>query len=160
MVVDKINGYTLGQVLKSGENLNGNTYRKIEEIVEDCYDEGIIPVDLHLNNIMIDQDNQVRFIDTGRFFFTSEKEAFQSPIEEDLDALQYHCGLFSLFSSSNRKYRRRKYSSSYPRHWKYSSSYPRRRRYSSSDYRRRSYSSSDRRYHRRKYRKYFSFSSS
>lgn len=159
MVVDKINGYTLGQVLKSGENLDSNMYWKIEEVVEDCYEKGIIPADLHLNNIMIDQDNQVRFIDTGRFFFTDEKEAYQSQIEEDLDALQYHCGLFSLFSSSNRRHRRRKYSSSYPRRRGYSSSHPRRRRHSSSDYRR-SYSSSDRRYHRRKHRKYFSYSSS
>ncbi|MBA4601780.1 serine/threonine protein kinase [Thermoactinomyces mirandus] len=160
MVVDKVNGYTLGQVVKSGEKLRSDMYDKIEEIVEDCYNEGIVPADLHLNNIMIDRENQIRVIDTGRFFFTNEKEAYRSQIEEDLDCLQYHCGLFSFFSSSSRKYhRRRKYSSSYPRRRRYSSSYPRRRRYSSSDYRR-SYSSSDRRYRRHKHRKYFSFSSS
>lgn len=156
MVVEKVDGFTLAEAVHSGENLDSRTYRQIEEIVEDCYGEGIIPVDLHLNNLMVDKDtNKIRVIDTGRFFFAGDKEVHHAQIEEDLEHLKYHCGLFgSFFSSSRRKRRRRrKYSSSYPRRHKYSSSYPRRRRYSSPFY-----SSSDRRW--RKYRKYSSFSRS
>lgn len=158
MVVDKVDGFTLAKAVKSGGKLDRRTYLQIEEVVEDCYEEGIIPADLHLNNLMLDKDtNKIRVIDTGRFFFTGDKEMYRPQIEEDLERLRYHCGLFgSFFSSSGRKYRRRrKYSSSYPRHRKYSSSFPRRRRYSSSPF----FSSSDRR-RRRKYRKYSSYSRS
>lgn len=167
MVVEKVDGFTLAEAVRSGEKLDSRTYAQIEEIVEDCYDEGIIPSDLHLNNLMLDKDtNRIRVIDTGRFFFTEDKEAYRSRIGEELECLQYHCGLFgSLFSSSRHKHRRRrKYSSSYPRRYKYSSSYPRHHKYSSSYPRRRRYSSpffsSSDRYRHRKYKKYFSFSSS
>ncbi|MBA4493577.1 hypothetical protein ACFO25_14120 [Paenactinomyces guangxiensis] len=141
MVADKVSGYTLAEILKSGEKLNEHTFRQIERHVEDCYREGIIPHDLHLNNIMIDHDKNVKIVDTGRFFYSDDKGVFKDKIETDLEMLKYHLGLFGFFSSSRRKYRR---------HRKHS--------YSSRSYSSRSYSSSRRRHRRR--RKYHSYSSS
>lgn len=74
MVVEKVDGFTLAEAVRSGEKLDSRTYAQIEEIVEDCYDEGIIPSDLHLNNLMLDKDtNRIRVIDTGRFFLQRTK---------------------------------------------------------------------------------------
>lgn len=147
MVVDKVSGYTLGQALKSGDQLSEKTFRQIEMYVEDCYKEAIIPHDLHLNNIMIDKENQVKIIDVGRFFYTSHKESYLDQISEDLENIKYHFFSFP-FASRKRHKRRRKYSS-------YSSRSYSSRSYSSSSY---SYSSSSRRKHRRKRRRYFSSS--
>ncbi|MFS8514752.1 MAG: hypothetical protein LOD87_13695, partial [Planifilum fulgidum] len=68
MIVDKVNGPTLWQALQGGEKLKGRLYDQIEEAVEYCYARGIIPDDLHLNNIMVDQEGRVKVVDVGRFF--------------------------------------------------------------------------------------------
>ncbi|TCS96602.1 hypothetical protein [Hazenella coriacea] len=140
MVVDKVSGYTLGQALKSGDSLNDEIFRQIEVYVEDCYRDGIIAHDLHLNNIMIDKDNHIKIIDVGRFFYTTNQESYTDQIREELENIKYH--LFSFpFSSKKRRRRRHKHSS-------FSS-----RSFSSSSF---SYSSSSRRKHRRKRRRFFS----
>ncbi len=139
MVVEKVKGYTLGEIRKAGDQLGDQYFEQIEKIVEDCYKEGIIPGDLHLNNIMIDHDKKVKIIDVGRFFCTSQKESFKESIEEDLERL--YC-FFNFFSSSRKKHRRR---------WKHSRSRSHSHSYSSR--------SSSRRRHRRK-RRYHSYSSS
>ncbi|MFC7441655.1 protein kinase domain-containing protein [Laceyella putida] len=143
MIVDKVSGYTLGQALKAGEKLNERLFNQIEEAVERCYAEGIIPDDLHLNNIMVNQDGQVKIVDVGRFFHTNQAVAHKEKLTDDLEALKYYCGLFGFFSSSKRKRRRRYSSSDYHRHRGHSYSSSHRRRYSSSDrhYRRKRYSS-------------------
>jgi serine/threonine protein kinase len=146
MIVDKVSGYTLGQALKAGEKLTERQFSQIEAAIERCYGQGIIADDLHLNNIMIDQDGQVKIVDVGRFFHTDHPAAHKGELAEDLEALKYHCGLFGFFSSSNWKRKRRYYSSSdyrrHRHHHSYSSSH--RRHYSSSDWhirRRKRYSS-------------------
>lgn len=151
MVVDQVNGFTLAQALHAGEKISESTYEQIERCVEDCYKDGIIARDLHMNNIMLDKDGKVKIIDVGRFFYTNNKEEYFDSIQEDLDNIQYHMGFFS--SSSRKKYKRRKYSSSYSssnhRHRRHYSSSDRHRHYSSSDHRRRYYTSSAR-HHRSK----------
>lgn len=143
MIVDKVSGYTLGQALKAGEKVNQRLFDQIEAAVERCYREGIIPDDLHLNNIMVDQDGQVKIVDVGRFFHTDQVAQYKGELTDDLKILKYYCGLFGFFSSSKRKHRRYRSYSSSDRHWRHSYSSSRRRRYSSS---------SDRyRRHRRRY---------
>jgi RIO-like serine/threonine protein kinase len=131
MIVDKVNGHTLWQALQGGEKLKENLYAQIEETVELCYEKGVVPDDLHLNNIMVDQEGRVKFVDVGRFFHTDHGQAYKDALAEDLETLKY-CGLFRFFSSSKRRrkrpwfssdrYYRRSYSSSSPRRWRHSSS--------------------------------------
>ncbi|SMO82578.1 protein kinase domain-containing protein [Melghirimyces algeriensis] len=144
MVMDKVNGFTMAQVMKSGENVRDSYYTQIEDCVEHCYRQGIIAKDLHLNNIMIDQNNHIKIVDVGRFHSTDQKKVFHDRLTEDLEDLKY-C-LFSYSSSKRRKRRRH-------RRYKSSSSYSRSYSYSS-----RSYSSSRRKYRKtyKKIRKLFS----
>jgi serine/threonine protein kinase len=139
MIVDQVKGYTLAQLRDAGYKLKDAQYRQLEKTIEECYESGIIPHDIHLNNIMLDENGNLKIIDVGRFFYSDHKEDYQDKIREDLDKIKYHCGLFSLFSSSKRK-RRRHYTSSRPR-----------RHYTSSSHRRH-------RHHRRHSRSSFSFS--
>lgn len=140
MVVDKVSGYTLGQAMKSGDQLSDQAFKQIEMYVADCYRDGIIPHDLHLNNIMIDKENNIKIIDVGRFFYTSQKEKYTDKIREDLENIKYH--LFSFSFSSKRRHRRRRKYSSYSSHSSSSSA--------------KSYSSSSYKKHRRKRRRFFS----
>lgn len=132
MLVDKVSGYTLGQALQGGEKLNGRLFSQIEEAVEHCYSNGVIPDDLHLNNIMVDQDGRVKIVDVGRFFHTGQVKAYKDALTDDLETLK-HCGLFRFFSSSKRKRKHHWFSSDHHRRRSHSGSSPRRRRYSSSD---------------------------
>ena len=68
MIVDKVNGPTLWQALQGGEKLKGRLYDQIEEAVEYCYARGIIPDDLHLNNIMVDQEGRGKSGGRGSLF--------------------------------------------------------------------------------------------
>jgi serine/threonine protein kinase len=133
IVVDQVNGYTLAQLRDAGYKLKDAQFRQLEKAIEECYASGIIPHDIHLNNIMLDQNGNVKIIDVGRFFYSDHKE--------DLDKIKYHCGLFSLFSSSRRKHRRHYTSSHRHRHHHH---------YTSSSHRHR--------HHRRHSRSSFSFS--
>jgi len=129
MIVDKVSGPTLWQALQGGEKLQGHLYDQIEEAVEHCYARGVIPDDLHLNNIMVDQEGRVKFVDVGRFFRTEQAAAHKEALAENLETVKY-CGLFRFFSSSKRKrpwfssnrHRRRSHSGSSPRQWRHSSS--------------------------------------
>jgi RIO-like serine/threonine protein kinase len=132
MVVDKVNGPTLWQALQGGEKLEGHLYEQIEAAVEHCYARGVIPDDLHLNNIMVDQEGRVKFVDVGRFFQTERAAAHKEALAEDLETLKY-CGLFRFFSSSKRKKKRHWFSSDRHRRRSHSGSSPRRRRHFSSD---------------------------
>ncbi|MGI6125365.1 MAG: protein kinase domain-containing protein [Planifilum sp.] len=137
MMMDKVNGYTLGEVIQGGEKLKEHLYTQIEEAVEHCYAKGLIPDDLHLNNIMVDHEGRIKIVDVGRFFHTERAAAHKEALAEDLETLKY-CGLFRFFSSSKRKKKR---------HW-FSSDHRRRRSHSGSSPRR--YSSSERRWRRRR----------
>lgn len=148
MVVDQVKGYTLAQLRDAGYKLKDAQFRQLEQTIEECYASGIIPHDIHLNNIMLDENGNVKIIDVGRFFYSDHKEDYQEKIREDLEKIKYHCGLFSLFSSSRRK-RRRHYTSSHPHRRHYTSSRPR-RYYTSSSHRHH--------HHRRHRRSSFSFS--
>lgn len=148
MVTEKIDGVTLAQIRQSGERLGADIYQQMERNVEDCYRQGIIADDLHLNNLILDGQNKVKIVDVGRFAVTSSPQHFRDQLIEDLDGLKYYAGLFS-FSSKRKKHRR---------HRKHSSSSSRKRYYSSSS-RRRHYSSSSshpRRHRRRHHRSYSS----
>lgn len=123
MVVDQVKGYTLAQLRDAGYKLKDAQFRQLEQTIEECYAAGIIPHDIHLNNIMLDENGNVKIIDVGRFFYSDHKEDYKEKIREDLEKIKYHCGLFSLFSSSRRKRRRRYYTSSHPRHYYTSSSH-------------------------------------
>jgi RIO-like serine/threonine protein kinase len=147
MVVDQVKGYTLAQLRDEGYKLNDAQFRQLEKTIEECYASGIIPHDIHLNNIMLDEHGNLKIIDVGRFFYSDHKEDYQDKIREDLDKIKYHCGLFSLFSSSRKKRRRH-----------YSSSHPRRRHYTSSRPHRRHYTSSSNRHRHHRHRSSFSFS--
>jgi serine/threonine protein kinase len=146
MVVDQVKGYTLAQLRDAGYKLKDAQFRQLEQTIEECYASGIIPHDIHLNNIMLDENGNVKIIDVGRFFYSDHKEDYQEKIREDLDKIKYHCGLFSLFSSSRRK-RRRHYTSSHPRRRHYTSSRPHRH-----------YSSSSHKHRHHRHRSSFSFS--
>jgi RIO-like serine/threonine protein kinase len=150
MVVDQVKGYTLAQLRDAGYKLKDNQFRQLEKVVEECYAANIIPHDIHLNNIMLDEQGNIKIIDVGRFFYSDHKEDYQDKIREDLDKIKYHCGLFSLFSSFRRK-KRRYYTSSRPHHRHYTSSSGRHRY-------RRHYTSSGHHRHRRHHRSSFSFS--
>ncbi|SEM90514.1 protein kinase domain-containing protein [Lihuaxuella thermophila] len=143
MIVDKVNGFTLGQALQAGEKLTERLFDQIEEAVERCYAEGVIPDDLHLNNIMVHQDGQVKIVDVGRFFHTRQPVAYKGELREQLEALKYYCGLFGFFSSSKRKRKRRRHYSSSDHH--------RHRHHSYSSSPHRHYSSSDRHHRRKRY---------
>lgn len=132
MLVDKVSGYTLGQALQAGEKLKDPMFTQIEEAVAHCYAKGLIPDDLHLNNIMVDQEGRVKIVDVGRFFPAGPGTAHKAALAEDLETLKY-CGLFGFFSSSRRKWKRRWFSSSSHHRRRHSCSSPCRRRYSSSD---------------------------
>ncbi len=132
IVVDQVKGYTLAELRDAGYKLKDAQFRQLEQAIEECYAQGIIPHDIHLNNIMLDQDGNVKIIDVGRFFYSDHKEDYQEKIREDLEKIKYHCGLFSLFSSSRRKHRRH-YTSSRPhRHYTSSSHRHRHRHHTSS----------------------------
>ncbi|MBO2532183.1 MAG: hypothetical protein CW342_04735 [Thermoactinomycetaceae bacterium] len=138
MIVDKVNGPTLWQALQGGEKLKGRLYDQIEEAVEYCYARGIIPDDLHLNNIMVDQEGRVKVVDVGRFFRAQQSAAHKEALAENLEMVKY-CGLFRFFSSSRRKrpwfssdrHRRHSHSGSSPRRHHHSSDRPWRRKKSS-----------------------------
>jgi predicted Ser/Thr protein kinase len=100
MVVDKIAGPTLSQALKAGERLSDRHFEQVEEAVEDCWRMGIIPDDLHLNNIMIGSDNRIKIIDVGRFFHTTDRRAYLDPLRNELEELRF---LFGSGSSSKRE---------------------------------------------------------
>jgi serine/threonine protein kinase len=121
LIVDKVVGHTLGETLKAGEQLDDHTFRKIEKVVEDCYDQGIVACDLHLNNIMIDQDKNVKIVDVGRFFATSNAKQYKEEIQEQLGLLKYHL-LFSFSSSGKHKHHKKYFSSSSHKHHYFSSS--------------------------------------
>lgn len=112
MVVDQVKGYTLAELREVGYKLKDAQFRQLEQAIEECYAQGIIPHDIHLNNIMIDQDGNVKIIDVGRFFYSDHKKDYQEKIREDLEKIKYHCGLFSLFSSSRHRHRHHHHSSS------------------------------------------------
>lgn len=163
MVVDRIQGNTLAQSIKAGEKLSSHQFSQIEEIVEDLYDSGIVAQDLHLNNMMIDQDGKIKVIDVGRFFYTDHPELFHDYLEDDLQLIEYHMGFFSsikdklkkkkYYGSSSNRYRRKYSSSSHHRHY---------HSHSSSHRKRHHHSSSSSRHHRRHghqhHRKSISFS--
>ncbi|MGA9175311.1 MAG: hypothetical protein WBZ33_15245 [Thermoactinomyces sp.] len=149
LIVDKVAGSTLGEIIKAGDHLPDRYYWQLEKYVEDCYKEGIIPGDLHLNNIMVDQDNQIKIIDTGRFFFTDAKAQYKEKVERDLEKLKYYCGFFS--SSSWKKHRRHRHH----HHHSYSHSHSHSYSHSHSH----SCSSSSHRHHRRHRRHHHFFSS-
>jgi RIO-like serine/threonine protein kinase len=133
IVVDQVKGNTLAEIRDAGYKLKDAQFRQLEQAVEECYAQGIIPHDIHLNNIMVDPDGNVKIIDVGRFFYSDHKEDYQEKIREDLENIKYHCGLFGLFSSSKRKRRHRHTSSSNRHHRRHSSSssrHHRRRRHS------------------------------
>ncbi|MDA8351704.1 MAG: AarF/UbiB family protein [Firmicutes bacterium] len=135
MVMDKVEGITLAHELHNRSRLKEDHLEQIEAYMEDCFREGWIPRDMHLNNLMVDAEDRIRIVDVGRFIHTDYPERYQEELAEDLADLRYDLlGMFSPFS----KKRRYHYGSSS------SGSYRRRRSYSS-----RSYSSS-----RRKYRKH------
>ncbi|SFX27794.1 Protein kinase domain-containing protein [Thermoactinomyces sp. DSM 45891] len=159
MIVDRIQGNTLADSIKAGEKLSENQFAQIEDIVTDLYDHGIVAQDLHLNNMMIDHDSNIKVIDVGRFFHTDYPELYQDILEDHLNLTQYHMG---FFSSIKDKLKKKKYygSSSHRRYRKHSSSDYRRHRHhsSSSSHRKRHYYGSSSSHHRRHKRKgFFSF---
>lgn len=135
MVVERIHGHTLAELRKSQNQLPAIYLEQVEQILTDCYQHGIIAQDLHLNNLMIDEQNQVKVIDVGRFFYTTQQQNYMEELDEQLENLSYYCGFFG----SSKKRKRKKYR-------KYSSS--KRSRYRSSS----SSSSSGRRRRRKKYK--------
>lgn len=112
MVMDKCDGTTLAQERESGDGLKDAHFLQIEQVVGECYQAGIIPQDLHLNNLMVDRDNRIKIVDVGRFIHTDQHEAYKERLTEDLQDLKYHLFGFDFFSSSRRKRRRHRYRSS------------------------------------------------
>ncbi|MBA4541672.1 hypothetical protein H1164_01970 [Thermoactinomyces daqus] len=135
LVVEKVSGHTLGEMVKAGGKLPDRYYWQLEKYAEDCYKKGIIPSDLHLNNMMVDQDNRIRIVDTGRFFFTRDSAQFKEKVERDLEILKYYCGFFSSSSwKKHRRHRRHYHYHSYLHSHSHSHSYS--RSHSSSSHRR------------------------
>lgn len=163
IVVDRIQGNTLAQSIKAGEKLSANQFTHIEEIVEDLYAHGIIAQDLHLNNMMMDQDGKIKVIDVGRFFYTDHPELYHDQLEDDLHLIEYHMGFFSsikdklkkkkYYGSSSNRYRRKYSSSGHHRHHHSHSSSHRKRHYHGS-----SSSRNHRRHGHHHHRKSISFS--
>ncbi|PTX53672.1 protein kinase-like protein [Melghirimyces profundicolus] len=142
MVMDKVDGSTLATELKNSAKLKESYFEQIEKYTEECFQEGIVPKDMHLNNLMVDRDNRIKIVDVGRFLHTDRPESFKDDLTEDLKNL--HHSLFGFFSPFRKKRRYRSDSSG---------SYDRRRSYSS-----RSYSSSRRRHRKHRRRGYRSSS--
>ncbi|PTM56929.1 protein kinase domain-containing protein [Desmospora activa] len=136
MLMDKCDGTTLARERESGDGLKDAYFTQIEQVVEECYQVGIIPRDLHLNNVMVDRDNRIKIVDVGRFVHTDQSEDYKERLTEDLQDLKYHVFGFGFFSSSRRKRRRHRYRSSGSRSHSNSHSS---RSYSSSRRKRRKY---------------------
>jgi len=94
MVSELINGQTVYNIDGKNGDLIREYRTEIYKAEEHAFEMGLIPDDVHLNNMMLDENGQLKIIDVGQF----------SPVGHE--TLQM--GLFSFFSSSNHKYKKRK----------------------------------------------------
>lgn len=76
MIVERINGVTLSQYLKQGGKVTSNHRDQIDKLVEGLYKKRVLPSDLHLNNIMIDENEQLKIVDVGRFKMVADTNSY------------------------------------------------------------------------------------
>ncbi len=72
MIVEKVKGLTVSQYLEQGGTITTKHKSQIDNLFEGLYRRKVVPSDLHLNNIMIDELDNIKVIDVGRFKFTRE----------------------------------------------------------------------------------------
>lgn len=70
MIVEKVRGLTVSEYLKQGGIMNTKHKSQIDNLFEELYRRKVVPSDLHLNNIMVDEYENIKVIDVGRFEFS------------------------------------------------------------------------------------------
>lgn len=81
MIVEKVKGLTISQYLMQGGKINSKHRDQVDRLFEGLYGKRILPSDLHLNNIMINENEQIKIVDVGRFGIVANAD------------LQYHTQL-------------------------------------------------------------------
>jgi serine/threonine protein kinase len=76
MIVERINGVTLSQYLRQGGKITSKHHDQVDQLVDGLYKKRVLPSDLHLNNIMIDENEQLKVVDVGRFKVLAESNSF------------------------------------------------------------------------------------
>jgi hypothetical protein len=109
MVTELIDGQTIYQIDGKNGDLIREYEKELKRAKKDARSVGLYSDDVHLNNIMLTQDGQLKIVDVGRF-----------GLAETIPA--YEMGFF--FSSSSRRHRHKKrhYTSSSHHHHNHSSS--------------------------------------
>lgn len=76
MIVEKIRGITLSEYLKQDGKIGSMHRNQIDTLINNLHKHRVLPSDLHLNNIMIDENEQLKVIDVGRFKMVTDKNSF------------------------------------------------------------------------------------
>jgi predicted Ser/Thr protein kinase len=67
LTMDYIKGETLFQCVNKGIHIDEEHINKVDHILEEVRKLGLNPSDIHLRNIMITPDDQIKMIDVARF---------------------------------------------------------------------------------------------
>ncbi|SEM55121.1 Protein kinase domain-containing protein [Mesobacillus persicus] len=67
LVIDYIAGNTLFDCLVKGIEVTANEIREIDKALSMAREKGLNPSDIHLRNIILTKDDQVKIIDVARF---------------------------------------------------------------------------------------------
>lgn len=76
MIVERVNGVTLSHFLKHGGKITAKHINQIDELVEGLHYEKVLPGDLHLNNLMFDENEQLKIVDVGRFKLVADTNSY------------------------------------------------------------------------------------
>lgn len=72
IVIDYINGSTLFECLQNGNTITTWHINEIDKALSLALNQGLNPSDIHLRNIMITTNNEIKLIDVARFKQTKE----------------------------------------------------------------------------------------
>ncbi|MFC0270467.1 protein kinase family protein [Metabacillus herbersteinensis] len=67
LVIDLIEGHTLFECLSKGIEIKPDKINKIDEALKRAKDQGLNPSDIHLRNLIITPEEQIKIIDVARF---------------------------------------------------------------------------------------------